>query len=115
MNSIVKLKNVEQWEEIRNELSPADELIIFKYSPVCSISAMVEQDFNLWYSKLPDESKLKFVKVNVIEAKDVSRKIAEDLEVKHESPQLIWLKNKSEIKWAASHFDITIDELKARL
>ncbi|MCL5029935.1 MAG: bacillithiol system redox-active protein YtxJ [Bacteroidetes bacterium] len=113
MNSIVKLKNIEQWEGIRNDLLPVEELIIFKYSPVCSISSMVEEDFNLWYSKLPDESKLKFVKVNVIEAKDVSRKIAEDLKLKHESPQLIWLRGNSEIKWAASHFDITVDELKA--
>lgn len=113
MNSIIKIKNIEQWENLKNDVLPVEELIILKYSPFCSISSIVEEDFDSWYSKLSEENKLKCAKVNVIEAKEVSTKIAQDLKLKHESPQLIWLKGNSEIKWAASHFDITIDELKA--
>ncbi len=115
MKDIKRLKNIEQWEELRKNLSPSDELLIFKYSPVCSISSMVEEDFNLWYSKLPEESKLQCVKIDVVDARDVSKKIEADLKVQHQSPQVIWIKGNSNVKWSASHFDITTEELKSHL
>ena len=107
MNSIIKLNTIDDWEEIKKNTSGKEELVIFKYSPVCSVSALVEDDFDLWYSKLPEGSNLKCVKVNVISARQVSAQIAEELKIRHQSPQLIWLTKNSEIKWQANHYDIT--------
>ncbi len=115
MQDIIELKNIEQWEELRKNLSQKDELVIFKFSPLCSISSMVEQDFTTWRSSLTDDSNLKFAKVNVINRRDVSRKIADDLEVLHQSPQVIWMSKNSEVKWTASHLDISKESLTAHL
>ncbi len=113
MQEIIEIKNISQWEELRNNLTGSEELVIFKFSPICSISSMVEEDFSAWRSGLTDECNLKFARVNVIDRREVSRKIADDLKVQHQSPQVIWLNEKSKVKWTASHFDITKDSLTA--
>ncbi len=113
MQDIIELRNIDQWEKLRNNLTEKEELVIFKFSPVCSISAMVEEDFSSWRSNLEDNSNLKIAKVNVIDKREVSLKIAADLQVLHQSPQVIWIDGNSKIKWTASHFDISKDSLKA--
>ena len=113
MQKIIELKNIEHWETLRKSLTLEDELVIFKFSPVCSISSMVEEDFFTWQSSLSGKPNLKFAKVNVIDKREVSRKIADDLQVLHQSPQVIWLNGNSEVKWTASHFDINKESLKA--
>ena len=115
MNEITEIKDVKQWEAIKSNLEASEELVIFKYSPICSISASVEMDFNSWQSGLAEDVKLKFARVNVIKARDASRRIAEDINVLHQSPQVIWLKGNAEVKWSASHFDITKESLGAQL
>ena len=111
MIETIKLNTVEQWEALKSELAPPSELMIFKYSPVCSISSVVEDDLDSWLSGLPENTNIKCAKLDVIEAKAVSSKIAAELNVKHESPQLIWLTGDLKIKWTASHYDITKTQL----
>jgi len=113
MTEIIELKNIEQWENLRKDLAFDGELVIFKFSPICSISSMVEEDFTLWSSSMEEDKRIKLAKVNVIDEREVSRKIAEDLKVQHQSPQVIWLNGNSKVKWSASHFDITKESLKA--
>jgi len=111
----ITLSTLEQWEELKKEVSSQSELLIFKYSPVCPISAMVEGDLNSWLSSLPEDYKLKCARLNVVEARDVSLKIASDLNIKHESPQAIWLTGDLQVKWRASHYDINKNKLKANM
>ena len=113
MAEVIKLESLDQWEELKKEFSSQGELIIFKYSPVCPISSMVEDDLNSWLKGLPQDYVLKCAKLDVIESKEVSVKIADDLKIKHESPQLIWLTAGLEVKWSASHYDINKNKLKA--
>lgn len=114
MSVIKELKSIEEWNNIKTE-SNDSELIIFKYSPYCSISASVERDFDQWVMSLSGEPKLSFIKVNVISERLLSQKIAHDLKILHQSPQLIWLDKNHDIKWTASHYKITIKELSSRL
>jgi bacillithiol system protein YtxJ len=52
------------------------------------------------------------VLVKVIESRPVSNQIAEDLGVKHESPQVILLKGGASY-WNASHWAITEEHIHA--
>jgi bacillithiol system protein YtxJ len=113
MAEVIILNSIEGWEQLKKENNLGEELIIFKYSPVCPISSMVEGDLNTWLSGLPEDFKLKIAKLDVVESKEVSNKVAADLEIKHESPQVIWLTEDLKIKWCGSHYDITKNRLKA--
>lgn len=52
--------------------------------------------------------------VKVIESRAVSNKIAENLSVKHESPQVIFVKDKSKY-WTASHWTVKTEHMTAVL
>ncbi len=114
MPEIKELKSIKEWDEIKTG-SMDSELIIFKYSPYCSISASVEEDFNHWVKSLSGDPQLNCIKVNVISERQLSQKIANDLKILHQSPQLIWLDKNHNIKWTASHYKITVKELSSRL
>ena len=81
---IIKLKNIDDWEEFKREASAGNELIIFKYSPVCGVSYYAENIFKDWVDELNDSSRLKISKVNVITTKKLSRQIGAELNVVHE-------------------------------
>ena len=108
---INKLKNINDWEEFKKEASAGNELIIFKYSPVCGVSYYAENIFKDWADELNDSSRLKISKVNVITAKKLSHQIAAELNVVHESPQVIWLRTNLSVKWNASHYEIKKEEM----
>ena len=103
---INKLKNVNDWEEFKKETSADNELIIFKFSPVCGVSFYVENIFRDWADELQESSRLRLSKVNVISARKLSQQIAGELNVSHESPQVIWLRADLTVKWNASHYEI---------
>lgn len=90
-------------------------VIIFKYSPACSISYYVEKSFDEWFENLPEETKLVAVKINVIESRGLSREIASEFNIRHESPQAIWLGGDGNVKWQASHSSINSGELNSLL
>jgi bacillithiol system protein YtxJ len=103
---IDNLKNINDWQEFKKEASAGNELIIFKFSPVCGISLYVENIFQDWADELQESSRLKLSKLNVISARKLSRHIAGELNVSHESPQVLWLKADLSVKWNASHYEI---------
>jgi bacillithiol system protein YtxJ len=115
MTEVINLNSIELWEELKKNTAPPWELLIFKFSTVCPISSSVEDDLNTWLSELPKDYYLKFAKLDVVQSKEVSAKIAEDLNIKHESPQAIWLTGDSKVKWTGSHYDINKNKLKANL
>ena len=77
-------------------------VIVFKHDPYCSISASAYRQM----AQLPDEVAL----VDVAHDRDVARAIAERTGVRHESPQVMVLRD-GEAVWDASHFRIKADEV----
>jgi monothiol bacilliredoxin len=79
-------------------------VIIFKHSNACSISERAYREMQ------------KVEGVNIVEvqsARDVSRELAMRTGVRHESPQVIILRDGKAV-WNASHFDVTAaDVMKA--
>jgi len=74
-------------------------VIVFKHSNACSISARAYREME------------KLDNVNIVEvqsARDVSREFADLTGVRHETPQVIVLRNGKAV-WNASHFDVTAD------
>ncbi len=81
--------------------------IIFKHSTTCPVSSM---------AKMRLESKWDLNNVDahfldLLSYRSISNYIAESLEVHHESPQLLLLKN-GDVIYDSSHLDISVDEIK---
>jgi len=112
---IVKLKNINDWEEFKKEAFAGNELIIFKFSPVCGVSLYIDTIFQKWADGLEDSNRLKISKVNVITSRSLSQQIARELNINHESPQVIWLKTNLSVKWDASHYEIKEAEMDKNL
>ena len=112
---IDKLKDINDWEEFKKEASSGNELIIFKYSPICGVSLYVENIFKNWADELQESSRLRLSKVNVTTARKLSLQIARELNVTHESPQMIWLRTDLSVKWNASHYEIKEAEMDKNL
>jgi len=88
-------------------------VLIFKHSTTCPISGRAAQriDRLLRESEEPLPS---FYMVKVIESRPVSQLIAEHYEVKHESPQILLLKDGKEV-WNTSHDEITAEAVLAAI
>ena len=98
----------ESWQEIeaegdvKNILQSSNEKpqIIFKHSPSCSISAMAKYEMESIDDSVFDTADVNYV--DVIRNRPLSQLIAHQLDVRHESPQLIYIKD-GEVKWHGSH------------
>lgn len=82
--------------------------VIYKHSSACSISAIVRE--RAWESFLAAQPDVPVYEVLVIEHRDASHRVAERLDVRHESPQAIVVRNGRAI-WDASHLRITAEAL----
>lgn len=108
-----KIKSAEDWQLLKNSIDR--KTLIFKFSPMCGVSYSVERKFNKWLDEISENENLNFARLNVITSRALSREIADELNIQHESPQLIWLDEEGRVKWHASHYDITEDELNSNL
>ncbi|BBH19608.1 general stress protein [Paenibacillus baekrokdamisoli] len=112
MERIVPMTSVQQWEEAY-AASLHRPLFIFKHSTSCSISSGALDELLNWIEDAGGIF-LDVVLVNVIENRVVSDLISEQLAIKHESPQVILLENRTVI-WHASHWSITYSTLDDHL
>ncbi|MDI3328016.1 MAG: bacillithiol system redox-active protein YtxJ [Alicyclobacillaceae bacterium] len=107
-----------QWKEITThqewqavlEKSCERPVLLFKHSTRCPISANAWSEFQSYLNGAPDEN-TEYIMVKVIESRDVSNQIAHDLNVVHQSPQIILIRNKKAV-WDASHWNITQDAIR---
>lgn len=81
--------------------STKSPVIIFKHSTTCSISAGAYDRLGAWLDKQGKDAPEVFL-VKVRERRPVSNEIEARLEVKHESPQIILIKDKKTV-WHTSH------------
>ena len=110
----MKWNTIDSVDQIREIVKRSHEIpcVIFKHSTRCSISSMakmrLESNWNI------SEKEIEPYYLDLIAFREVSNFIAEELQIHHESPQLMLLKN-GEVTYDASHLDITVDELKESL
>jgi bacillithiol system protein YtxJ len=109
------LSDKNEWKELIKNASNDYELIIYKHSPICGLSHSVNIIFDDWCKEHSDTNQIKILKVDVILSKSLSRRIAKDLKIVHESPQLIWIDKELKVKFHASHYDISEEELNKYL
>lgn len=107
-----QLNDIAQLEQIKKE-SFEKPVLLFKHSTTCSISAMAlnRMERNYDQAKVGD---LKPYYLDLLSYRDVSRKIAEEFEVEHESPQAIIVQN-GEAIYNASHYDISFAEIAGKV
>ena len=103
------LTSAAQLEEIEKE-SENKTIAIFKHSTSCGISRMVLKMFESDY-KSSKNKELKLYFLDILNHRDISNEIAAKFGVRHESPQLIVLKNK-EIIHHSSHQSISAEKLE---
>lgn len=110
----------DDWKVIESELqlqAAIDEsferpVVLFKHSVTCGISASakyrLEQD---WDFTTED---LSFYYLDLLSFRSISNKIAEDLGVTHQSPQVILVKNGQAV-YDTSHHMISVGTLRGQL
>ena len=119
------------------ELAGLDEAIassaerpvfVYKHSTVCPVSARAADHYHDFADGFPDGDRNSeggedmdgdastplFTQVMVIENRDLSNEIESRLGVRHESPQLLLLRD-GKVAWHASHFSISTDNIKSAL
>ena len=79
-------------------------VVLFKHSTTCPISARAHHQME----KLPADVAAQISLVVVQRARELSRRVAEQTGIRHESPQAIILRH-GQVVWSASHFDITAE------
>lgn len=88
------------------EASDKSPIIIFKFSSECSSSSRLKAEFE----KNKEQEKLRepIYLVTIQKQKALSAKIEEYFGIKHESPQIIILKDRK-VQYAASHLNIKLE------
>lgn len=108
--ALKELLEIEDLNEVY-EASTEQPVLLFKQSTTCPISADAFDEFQTFLAQ-EEEVPAYFVKVR--ETRPVSNQIAEDLGIRHQSPQIFVLKNKEAV-WNASHTKITVASIKEAL
>lgn len=98
-------------EELNQFLNRDGKKLLFKHSTTCPISARAHQEY---VSYLEEEQGITAALVKVIESRPISNTIAEQFQIKHESPQ-IFLINGNEVVWHASHHRIRKDAIEEKV
>jgi len=102
---IIALDDVQQLDELI-AASQRAPVIIFKHSATCPISAGARREME----RLEEDVAM----VVVQRARSVARAIEERTGVRHESPQVIILRDGRAV-WSASHWDVTAERVRAAL
>ena len=90
----------EQWQDLLDE-SMNESVFLFKHSTRCGVSSMVLSRFD----KQMQERSKKYYFLDILSNRDLSNWIADQLNIRHESPQLIVLKGAKVIAYD-SHYNL---------
>ena len=103
--SFFKIDNKETLDKLITD-SRTKPVVIFKHSTACGISASAYREME----KLDGQVNL----LEVQSARDVSRELADRTGIRHETPQVIVLKDGKAV-WNASHFDVKAGAVRQAL
>ena len=90
----------EQWQDLLDQ-SMNESVFLFKHSTRCGVSSMVLNRFE----KQMRERNKNYYFLNILRNRDLSNWIADELNIRHESPQLIVLKETKVIAYD-SHYNL---------
>ncbi len=111
MAKIETLADIDEWQKLWSGPGP---LLIFKRSPICPTSFMVENIFKRFVVGLPGDPGVRICSVDVIADRLVSQRIAADTGIQHESPQALLLSGKK-VLWHDSHGGVDEESLSQAL
>jgi bacillithiol system protein YtxJ len=100
LNNIIK-------ESFQDNLGVA----IFKHSTRCSISSVAKTRLSTFWDF---KEELPVYYLDLISYREISNLIAEKFKIRHESPQLLIIKN-GEVVYNASHLSISVKDLHSKL
>ncbi len=103
------LTEQKQLDEIEAECEKKT-IAIFKHSTRCGISRMVLSNFEKSFD-LEKDGNYKLYFLDLLANRDISNEVAVRFDVRHESPQLIILKNRKVVHHS-SHHSARIEDLK---
>ena len=107
----IELQSIEQAKELINS-SNEKPVLFFKHSVRCSISSMakdrLERKWNI------DDSKVAPIYLDLLNHRDVSNFLATELNVEHQSPQVILVKNKM-ATYSETHSMISVNGISEEL
>ena len=117
MASIQEITQTSDWASVWSGLKEANaaHVMVFKFSPRCPTSHFVERVSRKYVQARADAPSIKFVAVDVVNARPTSLQIADDTGVRHESPQALFLAPGQKVLWNASHEAIDDDSLEGAL
>ncbi len=99
----INLTNLDEITDIKT-LSISESIFIFKHSTRCGISRIVKKQFEKLL--LQNKNNIKVYYLDLLKYRNVSDAVSEVFQVKHESPQLLIIRNEEAVKHV-SHYDIT--------
>jgi len=103
-------QEINDLDEFTNDILDNDQMhIVFKHSPRCGISSMVLRRFE--NSDFYRDSSSQMWLLDVLNSRDVSDGIAVQFNVRHESPQVLVIKNRKLIHHS-SHSGIEAENVK---
>lgn len=105
-----EITTIEEWDNILENSVEKDQVIL-KHSTTCPVSFNALDEYNDYLNGDPNKN-IDYSLVKVRESRPVSNKIEEDLQLKHESPQIICIKSKARY-WSATHWAVTKAHMKA--
>ena len=105
------LDSIEQLEKVI-EASKDKPVVIFKHSTTCGISARAKHGLESEWDF--DANDFDFYYLDLLSYRPVSNKVAEVLNVIHQSPQIVVVKNGKAV-FNNSHHAISVDSLKKNL
>lgn len=91
--------------------SASKPVLVFKHSTQCPISAKAHGAWQQ-FVQTPEAAQVGLAFVRVIEERPVSLAFADRVGARHASPQAVLVKNGQAV-WHDSHWNITVDALKA--
>ena len=92
-----------------DEVKQAELAVVYKHSPICPVSWSAKREVKRFLEQNADAS---VYLVNVVQDRALSRQLADDLGVRHESPQAILMQSGNVVRHA-SHHEITAQLLEA--
>lgn len=105
---LLDLTSVDQLSEVLTQSNQKTQLI-FKHSNACPISSMAYNELHKYLNDAPSDN-VDYHLVVVQLARPVSNEVAARLNVVHESPQAILVRDGKAL-WHKSHYDITKSSL----
>lgn len=106
------LKASEELDQLIQKDSFEKPVMLFKHSTRCSISSMAMNRLENYWDI--DEAAIQPVYLDLIAYRDLSNKIAADLGVMHQSPQILIVKD-GKCTYQASHSQIDVEDIKQNI